>query len=186
LLVALVVGAAAACNKGDVDNASSKGVHTPKDWVVGDCAGPDEKEGKDAFQAVDCADSKATIKALEIKEGTFFADSIQCPPGTDVIISVKVAFGSGKSAGIPTKTVCGRNLSGDHPGDPGAGGGQLVKGDCVDDEAKEVPCGNGGSGVFKVLELAKTVKECPSGADHPIELFPSPGRPYNAICTTKA
>lgn len=187
LLVALVLGAGTACNKEDLKSAASDGGHATKEWKVGDCAGPDEKEGKDAYQAVDCGDSKATIKALEIKDGAIFADSIQCPAGTDVIISVKISFGSSKSsAGIPSKTVCGRNLSGDHPGDAGAGGGQLVKGDCVDGEAKEVPCGKGGADVFKVLALTKTAKECPSGADHPIELFPSPGRPYNAICTTKA
>ncbi|MCX5345732.1 hypothetical protein OG315_39260 [Streptomyces atratus] len=47
-----------------------------------------------------------------------------------MIISVKVSLGSGDAGdGIPSKTICGRNLSGDHPGDAGAGGGQLVKGD---------------------------------------------------------
>ncbi|MFF9350821.1 hypothetical protein [Streptomyces sp. NPDC014734] len=183
LLVALVVGAATACNGTD---SSASGGHKAKEWKVGDCAGPDEKESKDAYQALDCDDSKATIKALEIKSGAIFADSIQCPAGTDVIISVKVSFGSSASAGIPSKTVCGRNLTGDHPGDAGAGGGQLVKGDCVDDNAKEVPCGSGGSGVHKVLALTKKAEECPSGTDNPIELFPSPGRPYDAICTTKA
>ncbi|MFB7917989.1 hypothetical protein [Streptomyces sp. NPDC056061] len=183
LLVALVLGAATACNGTD---SSASADHKPKDWKVGDCAGPDEKESKDAYQALDCDDSKATIKALEIKDGAIFADSIQCPAGTDVIISVKVSFGSSASAGIPSKTVCGRNLTGAHPGDAGAGGGQLVKGDCVNDQAKEVPCGSGKSGVFKVLALTKKPEECPSGTDNPIELFPSPGRPYNAICTTKA
>ncbi|MFE9726313.1 hypothetical protein ACFYQ5_22620 [Streptomyces sp. NPDC005794] len=27
---------------------------------------------------------------------------------------------------------------------------------------------------------------CPADADNPVELFPSPGRPCNAICTSKA
>ncbi|WP_413754252.1 hypothetical protein NRF20_41500 [Streptomyces sp. R-74717] len=94
-----------------------------------------------------------------------------------MIISVKVSLGSGGAGdGIPSKTICGRNLSGDHPGDAGAGGGQLVKGDCMDDSAEEVPCG-GGSGVSKVLGLTKTAEECPSGMD----LFPSPGRRYDTI-----
>ncbi|MEU9762631.1 hypothetical protein [Streptomyces sp. NPDC047985] len=187
LVVALVLGAGTACSKEALDDTTSGAGRKAEDWKVGDCAGPDLKESKDAYQALDCGDPKATIKALEIKDGAIFADSIQCPAGTDVIISVKVSFGSTKSAaGIPSKTVCGRNLSGDHPGDAGAGGGQLVKGDCVNDQAKEVACGSGGSGVFKVLALTKTAKECPSGTDNPIELFPSPGRPYDAICTSKA
>ncbi|MFI9629204.1 hypothetical protein [Streptomyces sp. NPDC052042] len=186
LVVALVLGAGTACSKEALDDAASGDSRKAKEWKVGDCAGPDTKESKDAFQALDCDDPQATIKALEIKDGAIFANSIQCPAGTDVIISVKISFGSSKSAtGIPSKTVCGRNLSGDHPGDAGAGGGQLVKGDCVNEEAKEVPCGSGGSGVFKVLDLTKTSKECPSGTDNPIELFPSPGRPYNAICTSR-
>ncbi|MEU6014635.1 hypothetical protein ABZ826_11425 [Streptomyces sp. NPDC047515] len=181
LALALVLGAATACSQ-----SSGGGSHAAKDWKVGDCAGPDRSESKDGYQALDCDDSKATIKALEIKDGAMFADSIQCPPGTDTIISVKVSFGSGDaSAGIPSKTICGRNLSGDHPGDPGAGGGQLVKGDCVDDRAKEVACGSGGSGVAKVLGLTKKAVECPSGTDKPMELFPSPGRPYDTICTTR-
>ncbi|MET9655523.1 hypothetical protein [Streptomyces sp. NPDC006510] len=180
LAVALVLGAATACNK-----SSSDGTHEAKDWKVGDCAGPDSKV-KDAYQPLDCGDSKATLKALEIKDGAIFSDSIQCPAGTDAIISVKVSFGSGDAkSGIPSKTICGRNLSGDHPGDAGAGGGQLVKGDCVDDQAKEVACGSGGSGVSKVLDLTKTAAQCPTGSK-PLELFPSPGRPYDAICTGKA
>ena len=177
--VALVLGAATACNK------SSDGTHAAKDWKVGDCAGPDSS-AKDAYQPLDCGDSKATLKALEIKDGAIFSDSIQCPAGTDAIISVKVSFGSGGDAksGIPSKTICGRNLSGDHPGDAGAGGGQLVKGDCVTDKAKEVACAGAGSGVTKVVDLKEKAEQCPSGSD-PLELFPSPGRPYNAICTSK-
>ncbi|MFF2957779.1 hypothetical protein ACFVT1_02405 [Streptomyces sp. NPDC057963] len=182
LALALVLGAATACSQ-----SSDGGSHEAKDWKVGDCAGPDHSESKDGYQAMGCDDSKATIKALVIKDGALFSDSIQCPAGTDAIISVKVAIGnSDASAGIPSKTICGRNLTGDHPGNAGAGGGQLVKGDCVDDQAKEVACGSGGSGVSKVLDLTKTAEECPPGTDRPLDLFPSPGRPYNTICTTKA
>ncbi|MEV6161313.1 hypothetical protein AB0L71_05210 [Streptomyces sp. NPDC052052] len=181
LVLGLVLGAATACN-----DSSDDGSHKAKDWKVGDCAGPDTSESKDGFEAMDCDDSKATIKALAIKDGAIFAGSIQCPAGTDEIISVKVSYGGNASTGIPTKTICGRNLSGDHPGDAGAGGGQLVKGDCVDEQAKEVACGSGGSGVYKVLDLTKTAEDCPAGTDEPLELFPSVGRPYNAICTTKA
>ncbi|MEJ8643836.1 hypothetical protein WKI68_25655 [Streptomyces sp. MS1.HAVA.3] len=81
------------------------------------------------------------------------------------MIEVSISYSGGKSSGIPTNTVCGRNLSNDHPGDAGAGGVQLVKGDCVTDQAKEVACG--GSGAQKVLGLVKTESECPSGTTDP-------------------
>ncbi|MBM7438889.1 hypothetical protein [Streptomyces sp. HB132] len=194
LLLTLALGATTACGPfSDSGSGSSKsrggssnggGGQQAKDWKVGDCAGPDTSESKDGYQALDCDDPKATIKALEVKDGEIFAGAVECPAGTDMIISVKVSFGgNASSAGIPSKTVCGRNLSDDHPGDAGAGGGQLVVGDCVDDQAKEVACASGGN---KVLALTKTAEECPAKADNPIELFPSPGRPYNAICTSKA
>ncbi|MEU2679097.1 hypothetical protein ABZ638_19650 [Streptomyces sp. NPDC007107] len=182
-MLTLVVGGAAACGPSDGGGSSKGGSHEAKDWKVGDCAGPDTSESKDGFQPLDCDDPKATIKALEVKDGEIFAGAVECPAGTDEIISVKVSFGGSSGGGLPSKTICGRNLSDDHPGDAGAGGGQLVVGDCVSDEAKEVACATGGN---KVLALTKTAEECPAAADNPIELFPSPGRPYDAICTSKA
>ncbi|MEV8225238.1 hypothetical protein AB0P41_04070 [Streptomyces sp. NPDC079167] len=186
LILTVALGAATACGPlSDSGSGSPKGgSQKSRDWKVGDCAGPDTSQSKDGFQGLDCDDPKATIKALAVKDGEFFAGAVECPAGTDEIISVKVSFGGDASTGgIPSKTICGRNLSGDHPGDAGAGGGQLVVGDCVSDEAKEVPCASGGN---KVLALTKTAEECPADADNPIELFPSPGRPYDAICTSKA
>lgn len=75
LALALVLAAATACSK-----SSDDGSHEAKDWKVGDCAGPDSSK-KDAYQPLDCDDSKATLKALEIKDGAIFSDSIQCPAG---------------------------------------------------------------------------------------------------------
>ena len=196
LVLALVLGATAACSQssdgsgggrkgsgGSSSGGSSGGGSQPaKDWAVGDCAGPDA-ENKDSFLALDCDDPQATIKALEIKDGEMFSAAVQCPAGTDEIISVKISIGGGDaSSGLPSKTVCGRNLSDDHPGDAGAGGGQLVVGDCVDDQAKEVPCAGAGEGVTKVVALTEKVEECPAEADSPLKLFPAVGRPYNAIC----
>ncbi|MEU8703809.1 hypothetical protein [Streptomyces sp. NPDC048565] len=182
LMLTLVLGAATACTQSSDGGGSSKGgSQKSRDWKAGDCAGPDTSESKDGFQGLDCDDPKATIKALEVKDGEVFAGAVECPAGTDEIISVKVSFGGSSGGGIPSKTICGRNLSGDHPGDAGAGGGQLVVGDCVSDEAKEVACESGGS---KVIALTKTADECPAEADDPIELFPSPGRPYDAICVS--
>ncbi|MGW9054156.1 hypothetical protein ACWGOT_29025 [[Kitasatospora] papulosa] len=192
LVLTLALGATTACGpfsdsgsgaSKNRDGSSDGGSRQSEDWKAGDCAGPDTSRSKDGFQALDCDDPEATIKALEVKDGEIFAGAVECPAGTDEIISVKVSFGGDASAGLPSKTICGRNLSDDHPGDAGAGGGQLVVGDCVDDQAKEVACASGGN---KVLALTKTSEECPAEADNPIELFPSPGRPYDAICTSKA
>ncbi|WP_069172960.1 hypothetical protein [Streptomyces griseus] len=181
LLLALVLGGATACN--DSSSSSAGADRKAREWKTGDCAGPDTSTSKDGYQALDCDDPKATIKALQVKDGEIFAGAVECPAGTDEIISVKVSYGGDASVGLPSRTICGRNLSDEHPGDAGMGGGQLVVGDCVDDQAKEVACASGGS---KVLALAKTAEECPAAADEPIELFPSPGRPYDAICAAKA
>ncbi|MFB7464043.1 hypothetical protein ACFCZ1_11190 [Streptomyces sp. NPDC056224] len=153
---------------------------TSSSWKVGDCGGPDPANKPDGYRPQRCSDSGATFKAIDIKEASILPGSIQCPGGTDLMIEVSISYG-GKSSGIPTNTVCGRNLSNDHPGDPGAGGVQLVKGDCVTDQAQEVACG--GSGALKVLGLVKQKSECPAGTTNPIKLMMAVGRPYDVICT---
>ncbi|MFE2293400.1 hypothetical protein [Streptomyces sp. NPDC059452] len=157
-------------------------------WQVGDCGGPDPENKPDGYRAYDCDDSGATFKALEIKSASILPNAIQCPAGTDLIIQVSRVFGSGgdkKGGGIPTNTVCGRNLSDDHPGDAGAGGGQLVKGDCITSTAKEIACAEAGSDAFKVLDLVEEKEECPPGTTEPMQLMMAMGRPYNVICGGK-
>ncbi|WP_406509964.1 hypothetical protein [Streptomyces sp. NBC_00212] len=168
-------------------SSSSSGSHDSGEWKVGDCGGPDPDDKPNGYKAFGCGDSGATFKALDIQAASFMPDSIQCPAGTDLIIQVSVSYGSSKSkgGGIPTKTVCGRNLSGDHPGDAGAGGGQLVKGDCVTSTAKEVPCASGGSDTYKVLGLTKETSQCPTGTTEPMRLTMAIGRPYDVICAAK-
>ncbi|WP_267242766.1 hypothetical protein [Streptomyces sp. PR69] len=158
-------------------------------WEVGDCGGPDPERAPDGYRALDCGDPGATFKALEIKDASILPNAVQCPGGTDLIIQVKVSFGSDDGdgdGGIPTKTVCGRNLSGDHPGDPGAGGGQLVEGDCVTSSAQEVACASGGGDVFKVLGLVEEEAQCPAGTTEPMQLTVAIGRPYDVICGGRA
>ncbi|MFG2235293.1 hypothetical protein ACGFNX_35750 [Streptomyces sp. NPDC048723] len=152
---------------------------TSSAWKVGDCGGPDPAKAPGGYKRQGCSDSGATFKAIDIKDASILPGSIQCPAGTDLMIEVSISYG-GKGSGIPTNTVCGRNLSGDHPGDAGAGGGQLVQGDCVSAQAQEVPCG---SGKAKVLGLVKTKGECPSGTTKPLQLTMAVGRPYDVICT---
>ncbi|MCX5192586.1 hypothetical protein OOK31_01550 [Streptomyces sp. NBC_00249] len=168
-------------------SSDSKGGGKSGSWQTGDCGGPDPKAAPDGYRALDCSDSAATFKALEVTSAGILPGSIQCPAGTDVMIRVSVSYGSSgkdknKGGGIPTHTVCGRNLSGDHPGDAGAGGGQLVKGDCVSSTAQEVACASAGSGAVKVLDLVKEKEQCPSGTTEPMELTLSIGRPYDVIC----
>ncbi|MFD7339446.1 hypothetical protein ACFV98_26060 [Streptomyces violascens] len=173
--------------KSSSSSSSSSGSHDSGEWKVGDCGGPDPDDKPNGYKAFGCGDSGATFKALDIQPASFMPDSIQCPAGTDLIIQVSVSYGSSKSkgGGIPSKTVCGRNISADHPGDAGAGGGQLVKGDCVTSTAKEVPCASGGSDTYKVLDLTKETAQCPTGTTEPMRLTMAIGRPYDVICTAK-
>ncbi|MGP3687764.1 hypothetical protein ACTVZO_24250 [Streptomyces sp. IBSNAI002] len=153
---------------------------TSSSWKVGDCGGPDPDNKPDGYRPQKCSASGATFKAIDIKDASILPGAIQCPAGTDLMIEVSISYGSSKKGGIPTNTVCGRNLTDDHPGDAGAGGGQLVQGDCVTDQAQEVPCATAGS--LKVLGLVKTKAECPSGTSEPMELTMAIGRPYDVIC----
>ncbi|MFD5322687.1 hypothetical protein [Streptomyces sp. NPDC127092] len=188
VILGLAYGASRVFDDTGSSSSSSSAGEKASSWNVGDCGGPDPEDAPDGYRALDCDDSGATFKALEVKEASILPDAIQCPAGTDLIIQVKISFGSGgaKNGGIPSKTVCGRNLSGDHPGDAGAGGGQLVKGDCVTDTAQEVPCASATGSGFKVLDLVKDEKQCPSGTTEPMRLTLAIGRPYDVICATKA
>ncbi|MFD8982286.1 hypothetical protein [Streptomyces sp. NPDC059564] len=177
----------AACTPSSGSSSKDSGSGT---WEVGTCGGPDSANGPDSYRRLDCDSHGATFKALEIAPAGILPGSIQCPAGTDLMIRVSVSYGSSskdkKNSGIPTHTVCGRNLSGDHPGDPGAGGGQLVKGDCISASAQEVACSSAGSSAFKVLDLVKEKEQCPAGTTEPMELTLSVGRPYDVICTSAA
>ncbi|WP_369695868.1 hypothetical protein [Streptomyces abyssomicinicus] len=158
-----------------------------RSWEKGDCGGPDPEKGSDSYTMFDCDESGATFKALEIMDGSIMPESIQCPAGTDLIIEVSISYGGSDAAGgIPSETVCGRNLSDDHPGDAGAGGGQLVEGDCVDNQAQEIACSGAGGTDYKVLGLVKTKDKCPAGTTEPMELMFAIGRPYDVICGGKA
>ncbi|MFF7016133.1 MULTISPECIES: hypothetical protein [Streptomyces] len=200
LVLAVILGLGYGASKvfGDKDSSasdsSSSAPSSASDgkggsWKVGDCGGPDPENKPDGYRAFDCDDSGATFEALEIRSASILPNAIQCPAGTDLIIQVSRVFGSGgnkKGGGIPTNTVCGRNLTGDHPGDAGAGGGQLVKGDCITPTAKEIACASAGSDAFKVLDLVEEKEECPAAATEPMQLMMAVGRPYNVICGGKA
>jgi hypothetical protein len=183
-VVALIAFAVirAVLNDSSTSSSSSSGADVDtSSWTTGDCGGPDPSSSSGAYLKLKCSASGATFKALEIKEPSIVGQ-VQCPAGTDIIIKVSRKYGSGSGSGIPTNTVCGRNLTGDHPGDAGAGGGQLVAGDCVGSTAQEIACAGAPQGSYKVLALAKTKGECPSGTTEPMELVMAIGRPYDVIC----
>ncbi|MCO4700259.1 hypothetical protein LRR80_06364 [Streptomyces sp. RO-S4] len=177
-------GSSSSSSPSDSSSDSSDG--TSSEWKAGDCGGPDPEGAEERHKAFDCDDTGATFKALKIMDSAVLPDSVQCPAGTDIMIEVSLTFGSSDGGGIPNSTVCGRNLSGDHPGDAGAGGGQLVKGDCIDADAQEIACAQAGSADHKVLGLVETEAECPSGTTDPLRLTLAIGRPYDVICATAA
>ncbi|WP_424213304.1 hypothetical protein ACN20G_15145 [Streptomyces sp. BI20] len=200
VLLVLLIGAGYGLSKivGDDKGGSDKPTASPSashssskgekagPWKVGDCGGPDPEDRPDGYTDFDCDESGATFKALEVQEASILPGSVQCPAGTDLIIQVKRTFGGNKDGGLPTQTVCGRNLKDPHPGDAGAGGGQLVKGDCITETAKEVACASAGSGAYKVLDLVKLESQCPAGTTEPMKLTMSIGRPFDVICAKPA
>lgn len=142
-------------------------------WAVDSCAGPDPTSGEDdAYRPLACDDPQATVTILDIQDAVSTAQA-HCPGGTDVV------FQKDGQAGGETQSVCARNLSDDHPGDPGRGGGQLVVGDCVDGDGAEVPCGEGGRTVTGLLMGGA---ECPDGTADELELGFDPYRSYETIC----
>ncbi|MFC6506878.1 hypothetical protein ACFQBY_06200 [Promicromonospora citrea] len=142
-------------------------------WAVDSCAGPDPTSGDDdAYRPLACDDSQATVTILDIQDAVSTAQA-HCPGGTDVV------FQKDGQAGGETQSVCARNLSDDHPGDTGRGGGQLVVGDCVDGDGAEVPCGDGGR---KVTGLLMGGAECPDGTTDELALGFDPYRSYETIC----
>ncbi|WP_423462330.1 hypothetical protein ACO229_17765 [Promicromonospora sp. MS192] len=147
-------------------------------WAVDSCAGPDPAAQAtdaptDAYRPLTCDDAEATVTVLDIQDAVSVAQ-LHCPAGTDVV------FQKDGQAGGDTQAVCARNLSDDHPGDPGMGGGQLLAGDCVNGDGGEVPCS--ADGARKVTGLLVGAVECPEGTADEIELGFDPSRSYETIC----
>lgn len=147
-------------------------------WAVDACAGPDPTAADagaatDTYRPLACDDAEATVTVLDIQDAVSVGQA-HCPTGTDVI------FQKDGQAGGVTQAVCARNLSDDHPGDPGMGGGQLVSGDCVDGDGRETKCGE--DGTREVVGLTIGGSKCPEGTADKIELGFDPQRSYETIC----
>ncbi len=147
-------------------------------WAVDACAGPDSTGGNaeaegGAYRPLLCDDPDATVTILDIQDAVSVAQ-LHCPAGTDVV------FQKDGQAGGDTQAVCARNLSDDHPGDPGMGGGQLMTGDCVDENGGELACSS--DGAHKVTGLIVGTAECPEGSADKLELGFDAARSYETIC----
>ncbi|MDR7382398.1 hypothetical protein [Promicromonospora iranensis] len=147
-------------------------------WAVDSCAGPDAAAADtggaaDSYRPLPCDDAAATVTVLEIQDAVSVGQA-HCPSGTDVV------FQKDGNAGGDTQVVCARNLSDDHPGDPGMGGGQLLIGDCVDKDGREVVCSS--DGAREVAGLTVGGNECPEGTKDEIELGFDAQRGYETIC----
>jgi hypothetical protein len=147
-------------------------------WAVDSCAGPDPTAqdtgaATDTYRPLSCDDPEATVTVLDIQDAVSVGQ-VHCPTGTDVV------FQKDGQAGGDTQAVCARNLSDDHPGDPGMGGGQLVTGDCVNGDGGEVACS--ADGAHKVTGLMVGGSECPEGTVDELELGFDAQRSYETIC----
>ncbi|PUB29888.1 hypothetical protein C8K30_102265 [Promicromonospora sp. AC04] len=151
---------------------------TAATWAVDACAGPDstggdtEAEGG-TYRPLLCDDPDATVTILDIQDAVS-VEQLHCPAGTDVV------FQKDGQAGGETQAVCARNLSEDHPGDPGMGGGQLMTGDCVDKDGAELACSS--DGAHKVTGLIVGTAKCPEGSSDKLELGFDAARSYETIC----
>ena len=155
---------------------------TAATWMVDACAGPEPTSGevgmpKDAgsvdYRPLTCDDPAATVTVLDIQDAVQVGQ-VHCPAGTDLVFQ-KVGQAGGR-----TQAVCARNLSDDHPGDPGMGGGQLMAGDCVDDAGTELACSSDGARTVLVLVIGGD--DCPEGTDDQIDLGFDAQRSYDTIC----
>jgi hypothetical protein len=147
-------------------------------WAVDSCAGSDPTAqdtgaASDTYRPLSCDDPEATVTVLDIQDAVSVGQ-MHCPAGTDVV------FQKDGQAGGDTQAVCARNLSDDHPGDPGMGGGQLVTGDCVNGDGGEVACSAGGA--RKVTGLMVGGSECPEGTVDQLALGFDAQRSYETIC----
>ena len=159
------------------------------EWKVGSCATPDPENPPDGYKVVDCDDASATVKVLALTDPSILGEEPDCPPGTDIILNIETIFGPDDEdrSGLPTDTACLRNLSGDHPGDPGMGGGQLVVQDCIalpGGSIEETRCDGTGSlpPEYTVVGLTTSSAECPPQTTDPIELSPSLEQKFTVIC----
>lgn len=177
------------------------------------CAAPMSDDEETDYIGVRCDDPEATLLVLDVVSPVEPPGRPGCPFGTDQILPIyspplleaasppedEEEVEEEEEEPEVTGILCARNLYPPHPGDPGAGGGLLVAGDCAalteDDEVVETPCDGSGdhAAQLKVLAIVTNPDDCPDGTIEGQEatgaIFPmwkdlEPGDPgFEAICT---
>jgi hypothetical protein len=191
-----LLGAMAACGGGG-DGDAPDGSHTIDELsAVGDCLAPAAADG-DSFVQADCGGDVATVEILDMVPAGDTAPL--CPIGTDLLVDGRQgAVVDGDIAAL-VETWCLRNLAAPHPGDPGAGGGELIEGDCFavaeDDTITEASCAGTPAPApttgttpttagratppapqHRLLALVERPEDCPVETSDPIELTSFPPR----------
>lgn len=166
----VAVGAALGIN-GLTSGNSSDGLSADA-GKVGDCftAAPN---GTTTVHKASCSSPKAAVRVIALAPSTFLSTP-DCPENTDSFVENTDSFGG--------KVACVVNLRGTHPGAPGAGGGVIRPGDCIDvssllSQVNEVPCAQRTPEDPKVLARVDSSTDCPAatkgvvtlqGVSHPV------------------
>lgn len=183
IVVAITAGFCGLRTAGDGD------AHSPDALLAvfakGDCGGPDPGL-TGVYRQFRCDEAGATFTALDvISVQLAVIRGAECPGGTDEVIALRTDFAVLSARGetdTPDGIICARNLAGPHPGDPGAGGGQVARGDCLADTGLETPCAIGGQASVKVLDLVKRPEDCPSATTAMVPLPAEFGGAYRLAC----
>ncbi|MGH8792148.1 MAG: hypothetical protein ACRDXX_05815 [Stackebrandtia sp.] len=150
-------------------------INDPEKLTSGGCAAPQIDDPPSDYIGVPCDDPDATVLVIDVTDPVDVG-APQCPYGTDFEVEVwsstladAVADPEIDSDDLEVAEIaCVRNLYPPHPGDPGAGGGQLIADDCFildgDEEVVvEVPCVDDEEPTpeFEVLEIVGDEEDCP-------------------------
>jgi hypothetical protein len=171
-------------------------INDPRALVRGGCAMPESDSAHTDYVGVPCDDPRATVLVLDVTDPVESGPGEpRCPLGTDRLIEIYTPPLSQASpspqrsddeAGEePTEEPqvtdigCVRNLYPPHPGDPGAGEGQLVAGDCGyltgDRMVAEAPCAGEADDPkprFQVLGIYADPIDCPEGTTEKYKMWP--------------
>lgn len=142
-------------------------IHESEEWHAGGClhrlssAAPDDPS---SFNVAGCKGDGADVRIIEMLRGAS-ARPADCPADTDEVAH---------SGDDPSTSACVRRLDGDHPGDPGKGGGVVRDGDCWSETAPgEVACSAAGW-TARVVGRAANKDQCPAGRTFDVGKLPQP------------
>lgn len=146
-------------------------IYESEQWRAGGCLhrlSSSEPNVPASFVVAGCGKDGADVRILEMLRGAD-ARPADCPASTDEVA---------RSGDDPATAACVRRLKGDHPGDPGKGGGVVRAGDCWSESAPgEVACDATGW-TARVVGRAARVDRCPAGRTFDAGRLPEPsGRP---------